>query len=118
MVDPIRAKQTLARLRGMGVRISIDDFGTGYSSLAYLRDLPVDEVKIDRSFVKHMDSCEKDASIVRSVIDLGHNLGLQVVAEGVEDQATIDLLPPAEFDTWIARTQRPAYHVEGRKAQI
>ncbi len=124
MADPILAKQVLTRLRTMGVRISIDDFGTGYSSLTYLRDLPVDEVKIDRSFVKEMDSRKEDACIVRSVVDLGHNLGLQVVAEGVEDQNTVERLtalgcdyvqgfhftrplPPAEFDAWLARTQRP-----------
>jgi EAL domain-containing protein (putative c-di-GMP-specific phosphodiesterase class I) len=71
----------------MGIRLSIDDFGTGYSSLAYLKGLPVDEIKIDRSFVMGMDSSEDDATIVRSTIDLGRNLGLEVVAEGVETEA-------------------------------
>ena len=70
----------------MGIRLSIDDFGTGYSSLAYLKGLPVDEIKIDRSFVMGMDSSEDDATIVRSTIDLGRNLGLEVVAEGVETE--------------------------------
>jgi diguanylate cyclase (GGDEF)-like protein/PAS domain S-box-containing protein len=92
MRNPARAKAVLLDLHDMGVRIAIDDFGTGYSSLAYLKELPVDEVKVDRSFVKDMAASRRDACIVRSVIDLGHNLGLKVVAEGVEDDATLDLL--------------------------
>ncbi|MBI3301707.1 MAG: EAL domain-containing protein [Deltaproteobacteria bacterium] len=90
--DPERALEILTRLGEMGVRISIDDFGTGYSSLAYLKRLPVDEIKIDKSFVIGMTADDNDAAIVRSTIDLGHNLGLAVVAEGVENQATWDLL--------------------------
>jgi EAL domain-containing protein (putative c-di-GMP-specific phosphodiesterase class I) len=82
--DPFRTKIVLDRLFGMGIKLSIDDFGTGYSSLAYLRQLPVSEIKIDRSFVLHMDENPDDAVIVRSTIDLGRNLGLRVVAEGVE----------------------------------
>ncbi|MDH3993508.1 MAG: EAL domain-containing protein, partial [Gammaproteobacteria bacterium] len=74
----------LARLRQLGVKISIDDFGTGFSSLAYFRDLPVDEVKIDKSFVLRMLESEKDHAIVKAVIDLAHNFSLKVVAEGVE----------------------------------
>jgi diguanylate cyclase (GGDEF)-like protein/PAS domain S-box-containing protein len=82
--DPARTRAILERLSSMGIRLSIDDFGTGYSSLAYLKRLPVDEIKIDRSFVMNMVEDEDDATIVRSTIDLGRNLGLEVVAEGVE----------------------------------
>jgi diguanylate cyclase (GGDEF)-like protein len=84
LADPVRAMQILSRLDEMGVRLSIDDFGTGYSSLAYLKRLPVDELKIDKSFIIGMDESENDEVIVRSTIDLGRNLGLRVVAEGVE----------------------------------
>ena len=84
LADPVRAMQVLSRLDEMGVRLSIDDFGTGYSSLAYLKRLPVDELKIDKSFILGMDESENDEVIVRSTIDLGRNLGLCVVAEGVE----------------------------------
>jgi EAL domain-containing protein (putative c-di-GMP-specific phosphodiesterase class I) len=92
MADAARAMEVLSRLRSMGVRVAIDDFGTGYSSLAYLKRLPVDELKIDKSFVAHMATDENDAAIVRSTISLAHDLGLSVVAEGVEDQETWNLL--------------------------
>jgi len=85
MADPARTIGVLSRLAALGVGISLDDFGTGYSSLAYLRRLPATEVKIDRSFITGMLSGEKDEAIVHSTIDLGHSLGLRVVAEGVED---------------------------------
>jgi diguanylate cyclase (GGDEF)-like protein len=84
MADPVRATDVLTGLRALGVRLSLDDFGTGHSSLAYLKRLPLDEVKIDRSFVAGMVTDENDAVIVRSTIDLARNLGLKVVAEGVE----------------------------------
>jgi diguanylate cyclase (GGDEF)-like protein len=92
MADAARAMEVLTRLRQMGVGISIDDFGTGYSSLAYLKRLPVDELKIDKSFVLHMAHDENDHAIVRSTIGLAHDLGLSVVAEGVEDEAAWELL--------------------------
>ncbi len=88
MTDPVRTIELLTRLHDMGVRLSVDDFGTGYSSLSYLKRLPVDEVKIDRGFVSDMQHNADDSMIVRSIIDLGANLSLSVVAEGVEDVAT------------------------------
>jgi diguanylate cyclase (GGDEF)-like protein len=92
MADPARALDVLDRLSGIGLRLSVDDFGTGYSSLTYLKRLPVDEVKIDKSFVIRMATDEQDAAIVRSIIDLAGSLGLAVVAEGVEDTASWQLL--------------------------
>jgi diguanylate cyclase (GGDEF)-like protein len=92
VADQVRALDVLTRLNGMGIGLSVDDFGTGYSSLAYLKDLPVCELKIDRKFVNNMTEDGDDAFIVRSTIDLGRNLGLQVVAEGVETQAVWDQL--------------------------
>ncbi|TAM45677.1 MAG: EAL domain-containing protein [Gammaproteobacteria bacterium] len=92
VLDPKRAEETLATLSRMGVWLSIDDFGTGYTSLASLRHLPVNEVKIDKSFVGGMLANKSDAMIVRSVIELGHNLGLRIVAEGVETKAMLDAL--------------------------
>ncbi len=84
MEDRVRAVEVLDRLHAMGLSLSIDDFGTGYSSLAYLKRLPVDELKIDKSFILHLAVDGNDAVIARSTVDLGHNLGLKVVAEGVE----------------------------------
>jgi diguanylate cyclase len=88
MVDPTHAVQVLGGLNGMGVQLSIDDFGTGYSSMAYLKNLPVHELKVDRSFVSQMTTSTSDTMIVRSTVDLGRSLGLRVVAEGVEDSKT------------------------------
>ena len=99
MVDPSRALATLATLSRAGVRISIDDFGTGYSSLAYLKRLPVNEIKIDRSFVSQMAGESNDEVLVRSIIGLGHDLGLTVVAEGVEESATLQRLASLHCDT-------------------
>ena len=92
MSDPAVSVEVLERLASLGVRLSIDDFGTGYSSLAYLKRLPVDEVKIDRSFVMSMTRDGDDAAIVRSTVHLAHDLGLRVVAEGVEDASSYAVL--------------------------
>jgi diguanylate cyclase (GGDEF)-like protein/PAS domain S-box-containing protein len=118
--DPVRTKRVLDKLAAMGIALSIDDFGTGYSSLSYLSQLPVNEIKIDRSFVMNMAESDNDAVIVRSTIDLGRNLGLQVVAEGVETEQAWDELselgctlaqgyylsrpvPAAELTEWLLR---------------
>ncbi len=119
MADPHRALDVLERLRALGVRLSLDDFGTGHSSLAYLKRLPLDEVKIDRSFVMGMTDDSNDAAIVASTIDLARHLGLEVVAEGVETEEILrdlaDLscdvaqgfylsrpLPPEQLRDWLA----------------
>ena len=99
LTDPERARAVLERLRMLGVRLSIDDFGTGFSSLGQLRRLPVDVLKIDKSFVFNMDNDDNDDVIVRSTIELGHNLGLLVVAEGVETQETWNRLAQLGCDT-------------------
>ena len=119
MADPATALPVLHALHGLGVKLSIDDFGTGYSSLAYLSRLPVDEVKIDKAFIQNMGTEINDSSITKAIIDLAHGLGLTVVAEGVEDELTRDLLtgmgcdtiqgylvsrplPGARLDRWLA----------------
>ena len=118
MSDPDRSLATIAQLSELGVRFSVDDFGTGYSSLAYLSRLPIDELKIDRSFVSLMLTDASDLIIVRSTINLAHDLGLTIVAEGVEDESTLQWLaklgcdhaqgyhisrpiPPVQFADWI-----------------
>jgi len=98
MDDPQRAEATLYKLSEQGFKLSIDDFGTGFSSLAYLKRLPVNELKIDKSFVMAMDKDESDTKIVRSTIDLAHNLGLTVVAEGVENKVLLDKLRELDCD--------------------
>jgi len=107
MADPAHALAILSMLQSMGVRLSVDDFGTGYSSLTHLRELPIDEIKIDKSFVGQMTVSEADAAIVRTVIHLAHDLGKQVCAEGVEDEATWRMLGELGCDLaqgyWIAR---------------
>ena len=92
MVDPERAREILEELSTTGIKIAVDDFGTGYSSLAYLKRLPIDKIKIDRSFVMGMTHDESDRHIVASTVDLGRNLGLHTVAEGVEDRETYERL--------------------------
>jgi len=92
MQEPERAQEILGQLHNMGVRLSIDDFGTGYTSLAYLKNLPVDEIKIDMSFVQGMLNDKADAMIVRSIIELAHNMDYQVVAEGVSTEALFQRL--------------------------
>jgi diguanylate cyclase (GGDEF)-like protein len=92
MSDPNKAIEVLTRFDEMGISISVDDFGTGFSSLACLKKLPIDELKVDRSFVMDMMANDNDAVIVRSTIDLAHNLGLRVVAEGVEDVEKLEYL--------------------------
>ncbi|HEY9268805.1 MAG TPA: EAL domain-containing protein [Methylotenera sp.] len=118
MDDPQRSKLTLLSLANIGIKLSIDDFGTGYSSLAYLKELPVSELKIDKSFVMHIQKNENDRIIVNSTIELAHNMGLQVVAEGIENIDTWSLLndmgcdygqgyyitkpmPVSDFDSWL-----------------
>jgi diguanylate cyclase (GGDEF)-like protein len=130
MADPTHALEILGRLNAMGVQLSIDDFGTGYSSMAYLKNLPLHELKIDRSFVAQMTSDSRDAVIVHSTIDLGRNLGLRVVAEGVEDQATWQALaalgcdaiqgyhisrpvPPDHLINWLEQQAAPAAQPRG-----
>jgi diguanylate cyclase len=120
MQDPERAEIVVRKLATMGLHLAIDDFGTGYSSLAYLRQLPVQELKIDRSFVMFMDKNASDASIVKSTIDLAHNLGLSVVAEGIENEDVLAQLarlgcdegqgyfigkpmPEKDFSIWLER---------------
>ena len=99
MREPERALEVLHRLRECGISLSVDDFGTGYSSLAHLKRLPVQELKIDQSFVRDLDETSEDAVIVRSTIEMSHNLGLKVVAEGVEYERSLRLLERWQCDT-------------------
>jgi EAL domain-containing protein (putative c-di-GMP-specific phosphodiesterase class I) len=92
MGDHVQAREAIAGLRAIGIRTSIDDFGTGYSSLAYLRELPVHALKIDRSFITHLTSEPDSEAIVRSIIELARNLGLETVAEGVQDESVYQRL--------------------------
>jgi len=105
--DPAHALAIMSMLQSMGCRLSLDDFGTGYSSLTHLRQLPVDEIKIDKSFVMSMLDSEADTTIVRTIIDLGRNLGKQVCAEGVENEQVWQRLGELECDLaqgyWISK---------------
>nr|WP_231126227.1 GGDEF domain-containing phosphodiesterase [Motilibacter aurantiacus] len=129
MSDSVRARAVVAALAGMGVSLSIDDYGTGYSSLAYLRDLDVDELKLDRSFVSDIVSDPRSRAIVASTVSLAHSLGLRLVAEGVEDAGTLQLLaglgcdvsqgflhsrpvPACELEAWLAGQARGEAVVE------
>ena len=98
MDNPLQAVEVLSELQSMGINLAVDDFGTGYSSMAYLKNLPINELKIDKSFVIGLDTDSSNEAIVRSTIDLAHNLGLRVIAEGVETQQTWDLLNDLECD--------------------
>jgi len=98
MADAAHTLQVLNRLFALGVRIAIDDYGTGYASLSYLKNLPADELKIDRAFVQHLTADGADQAIVRSTVNMAHSLGMHVVAEGVEDRATWDLLETLRCD--------------------
>ena len=125
LIDAPRARNTIDRINRAGIRLSVDDFGTGYSSLSYLRRLPVSELKIDRSFVSNLLLEDQDEVIVKSIIDLGHNLGMQVVAEGVETDEIMNRLrgfgcdvaqgfgicrpiPFDQFLTWLSATNHPS----------
>jgi EAL domain-containing protein (putative c-di-GMP-specific phosphodiesterase class I) len=99
MANPDRAMESVKRMKRMGLHLSIDDFGTGYSSLAYLRKLPIDEIKIDKSFVMNMTTHPQDTVIVHALIELGHELNVEMVAEGVEDRETMDILSKLGCDT-------------------
>jgi EAL domain-containing protein (putative c-di-GMP-specific phosphodiesterase class I) len=114
MRDHDRARAVLTNLRNNGIKIALDDFGTGYSSLSYLRDLPIDELKLDRSFIEPMSHDDRAASLVLSIISLGHSLGLTVIAEGVEDARTLAQLVSLGCDQaqgfYIARPM-PGDHI-------
>lgn len=120
MDDPQRAEATLNLLAEQGFKLSIDDFGTGYSSLAYLKRLPVNELKIDKSFVMGMEQDDNDAKIMRSTVDLAHNLGLRVVAEGVENAAILNLLNALGCDEaqgYFVSKPMPAHDFKGWRAR-
>ena len=126
MADPAVALHNLHQVHALGIGLSIDDFGTGYSSMAYLKLLPLDELKVDRSFIADLPAHPEDTVLIRSAVDLGHNLGMHVVAEGVEDEPTLETLrslgcdvvqgyftgrpmPLAQLDEWMAaRSARSA----------
>jgi diguanylate cyclase len=100
MIDPDKSATVLKLLRSMGVSIAIDDFGTGYSSLSYLRRLPIDKLKIDRSFIRDLPTSPTDESIVRAIVSLAHSVGLTVVAEGVETAEQLERIRALECDQW------------------
>jgi EAL domain-containing protein (putative c-di-GMP-specific phosphodiesterase class I) len=99
MINPARSLRSLHRLRDMGISLAVDDYGTGYSSLAMLKSLPVQDLKIDKSFVLELTEGSDDAVIVRSTIELAHNMGLKVIAEGVENAVSLEWLRALGCDT-------------------
>ena len=124
MRDAAQATDVLAELRAIGIRLAVDDYGTGYSSLAYLHALPVDDLKLDRAFVTHCDTDPRSAAIVKSTVELAHNLGMRMIAEGVENDAVLDRLrvwdcdlvqgyhvsrpqPPDHLTPWLLQRQTP-----------
>jgi len=135
MADAEQALAMLGRLHELGIVLSVDDFGTGYSSLSYLKNLPVDTIKIDRSFVMHMTENASDLSIVRSIVDLGHNLGMKVVAEGVENSEALRVLkamgcdlaqgyhvskpmPSTDVAPWLAASGRTAQRISNERKVV
>ena len=125
MRDAARATDVLVGLRAMGIRLAVDDYGTGYSSLAYLHALPVDDLKLDRAFVAHCDTDPRSAAIVKSTVELAHNLDMRMIAEGVENENVLDRLrlwdcdlaqgyhisrpqPPELLTAWLLERQSPA----------
>lgn len=135
LVEAPRSRSTIQELHEMGVRLAIDDFGTGYSSLSYLRQLPVSELKVDQSFIATMLVDAQDEVIVRSTIDLGHNLGLEVVAEGVENEQILERLRligcdvaqgytisrplnPVRFLSWLSTSNHPSRKVDPTRPEV
>ncbi|MGA7498086.1 MAG: EAL domain-containing protein, partial [Isosphaeraceae bacterium] len=133
--QPERSRVALDQIHEMGVRISIDDFGTGYSSLAYLNELPVDELKIDQGLVRGMAANDRGECIVRMIVELGHNLGLQVVAEGVEGREDLESLiglgcdhaqgfffsqplPRREFETWYRASEKARFRGNAKRSTV
>ena len=115
MREPDSARQKLESLKALGLRLAIDDFGTGYSSLSYLQHFPVDELKIDRSFIRRIDSGERDAALVRTIVSLARSLEVEVVAEGVEEPEQEQFLRSIDCDSsqgFLYSTPMPANRIE------
>ena len=129
MQDAESSIQVLRQLSDLGVRISVDDFGTGYSSLSYLRRLPLDKLKIDRSFIREVAASRDDAEIVRAIVSLAHSLHLKVIAEGVETAEQLTFLrglgcdqyqgflcsPPVPADEFVTLLPPPCSHDESKR---
>jgi EAL domain-containing protein (putative c-di-GMP-specific phosphodiesterase class I) len=134
MSDPERMQKMLIRLSKRGVRLAIDDFGSGYASLSHLKQLPVDVLKIDKSFIQNMGTSEDDDAIVRSTVELAHSVGVRVVAEGVESEETLSRLaalgcdmaqgyclshpvPAGELTQWLKEASRRVSKPRRRKRE-